>query len=75
MGKPVTWVKVKWEPAAESFMMDLFFETAPPGYQQYYFAIGRKELQELKDILTRTLSRRAAKARRKVTQKVTNAKD
>ena len=66
--KPVNWVTVKWEPAAETFMVDFFIETAPPNYQQHHFAFGRKELQELKDILTRTLSRRAAKARRKTTQ-------
>lgn len=45
--RPSKWVKVEWEEAAECFMFDLYFDTAPPNGQKLNFALGIEESQEL----------------------------
>lgn len=64
VAKPDSWVKVRWDAATECFSIDLYFETAPPGNQQFMFALGRQEARELKSALTLALSRRATRSRK-----------
>ncbi len=47
MRKPDKWIKIEWEAASETFMLDFFFETAPPGHERMSMALGSAELREL----------------------------
>lgn len=41
------WVQVEYEESVESYMVDLHFYTAAPGFQEMYFALDERELKEM----------------------------
>lgn len=45
--KCIRWITVEWEEAAETWMIDLRFETAPPGHEWVHIGLGHTEMKEL----------------------------
>ena len=41
------WVQVEWDEVTESFLVDLYFDTAPLEAQEMHFALGKVEAQQL----------------------------
>ena len=41
------WVTVEWDKAAECWMVDIRFETAPPENEWVHMAFGNDEMKEL----------------------------
>lgn len=54
------WVKIKYEPAAEAFLLDFHFETTPewpkPGSQHLHMGLGTEALKDLKYAVDKALS-------------------
>lgn len=41
------WVQVEWDDTIECFLVDLYFETAPPGSKEMHLGLGKTEAQQL----------------------------
>lgn len=49
-------VTIDFETFSETFMLNFYFECAPPENQRVFMGLGRDELTELRDIIDRALS-------------------
>ena len=66
-----SFVKIEWEEAAESFMVDFYFETAPDGHRDFFFALGKEELHELSRACVRALLGSKSPAKKKTVKTTT----
>lgn len=55
--------QIEWDESAESYMLDWFFECAPPGNQSFHFAIGEREMSNVFTEIVAAMFRERRKAK------------